>query len=40
LRGAFFHRYDGSKETGASDMTDRAQHGLELILRSTTTVSA
>jgi len=40
LRGAFFHRYDGSKETGASEMTDRAQYGLELILRSTTSVSA
>ena len=39
LRGAFFHRYDGSREAGASEMTDRAQYGLELILRSATSVS-
>lgn len=40
LRGAFFHRYDEAKEPGASDMTDRAQDGLDMILRSATAVSA
>ncbi len=40
LRGAFFHRYDGSKEDDASAMTDRAQEGLDMILSAATRVSA
>lgn len=40
LRAAFFYRYDGSRDAGASEMTDRAQDGLELILRATTRISA
>ncbi len=40
LRGAFFHRYDGTKDDGASAMTDRAQDGFKIILGVCTEVSA